>query len=99
MIIVFGLIFGGLLGASLFASGMIFNMPPLVIAGITITGVQIVGTGILYLCGKMPKSQLQMQSQSQSQNPVVYSSNNMNSMKRNKSDTDLELISRQNEEV
>jgi hypothetical protein len=97
MIVVIGLIFSGLLGASLFASGMIFNMPPLVIAGITITAIQIIGMGILYLCGKKPQSQLQ--TQSQSQNPVLYSSNNMNTMKRNKSDTDLELISRQSEEI
>jgi len=97
MLVLLGLITGGLLGASLFTTGMIFNKSSLVIAGITITSVQITGMGILYLCAKKPQSQLQIQGQSQ--NTVIYSSNNMNTMKRNKSDTDLELISRQSEEI
>lgn len=87
----------GLLGATLFGTGMVFNIEPLVITGICLTALEIVGIMIFYLFSKKPPSQLQ--TQSLSQNPVNYSSNNMNTMKRNKSDTDLELISRQGDEI
>jgi hypothetical protein len=99
MYAVFGLICIGLLGASLFGTGIIFGITPLVITGICLTALMILGMLILYCCFKKPQSQLQTQTPYPSQNPVAYSSNNMNTMKRNKSDTDLELINRQNDEV
>jgi len=92
-----GLICIGLLGASLFGTGMIFDIQPLVITGICLTVLEIIGIIIFHICTKKPHSQLQ--TQSMSPNPVNYSTNNMNSMKRNKSDTDLELISRQGDDI
>ncbi len=99
MYVILGLICIGLLGASLFGSGMISNMSSLTIAGICLTVLNIIGTLIVYACNKKPPTQFQTQSSNPSQPSVVYSSNNMSTMKRNKSDTDLELINRNNEEV
>jgi len=92
-----GLICIGLLGASLFGTGMMFDIQPLVITGICLTVLEIVGIIIFHICTKKPHSQLQ--TQCMSPNPVSYSTNNMNSMKRNKSDTNLELINRQGEDI
>jgi hypothetical protein len=92
-----GLICIGLLGASLFGTGMIFDIQPLVITGICLTVLEIIGIIIFHICTK--KSHSQLQTQSMSPNPVNYSTNNMNSMKRNKSDTNLELINRQGEDI
>ena len=97
MYAVLGLICIGILGASLFGTGMIFNIQPLVITGICLSVLEILGLVVFHVYGKKPQSQLQ--TQSLSQNPVNYSSNNMNTMKRNKSDTDLELINRQGDEI
>jgi len=97
MYAVLGLIGIGLLGATLFGTGMVFNIQPLVITGICLTALEIVGIVVFHLCTKKPPSQYQ--TQSLSQNPVNYSTNNMNTMKRNKSDTDLELISRQGDDI
>lgn len=98
---IFGLICIGLLGASLFTTGILFNMTSLVIAGICLTALVILGMLLYYLYGhnQRPSSQLQPQASPPFHNPAAYSSNNMNSMKRNKSDTDLELINRQSEDV
>jgi ABC-type transport system involved in multi-copper enzyme maturation permease subunit len=79
-----------LLGTSCFATGMLFSMNELLIVGIISLIVFIIGIGIFMYC--FPK-QTQQTVQG---NPVQrYTTNNMNSMKRNKSDTDLELISKQ----
>jgi hypothetical protein len=79
-----------LLGTSCFATGIVFSMNELVIVGIISLIVFIIGIGIFMYC--FPK-QTQQTVQG---NPVQrYTTNNMNSMKRNKSDTDLELISKQ----
>ena len=92
MLSVLGLIALGLLAASCFATGILFSMEPLVITGITLTIVFIVILAlIMYFVPKSSTTQVQT-------NPTQrYTANNMNSMKRNKSDTDLELISKQEE--
>ena len=95
---IFGLICIGLLGASLFTTGILFSMTPLVIAGICLTALVILGMLLYYLYGQNQR-QLQPHVSPPFHNPAAYSSNNMNSMKRNKSDTDLELINRQSEDV
>lgn len=95
----------GLLGASLFTTGILFSITPMVIAGIVLTTLVILGMLLMHLYGQRSVSQLSSQTPPSSFNPVAYSSNNMNninsinSMKRNKSDTDLELINRQSEDV
>ena len=88
----------GLLGASLFTTGILFSITPMVIAGICLTALVILGMLLLHLYGQRSATQVLSQSPPSLFNPVAYSSNNMNTMKRNKSDTDLELINRQSEE-
>ena len=92
MLSILGLIALGLLAASCFATGVLFSMEPLIITGIVATVVFIVILAlIMYFFPKPSTTQVQT-------NPTQrYTANNMNSMKRNKSDTDLELISRQGE--
>jgi len=87
-----GLIVLGLFAASCFATGVLFSMEPLIITGIVETVVFIIILAlIMYFVPKPSTTQVQT-------NPTQrYTANNMNSMKRNKSDTDLELISRQEE--
>jgi hypothetical protein len=94
MLYIFGLICVGLLGASLFTTGIIFAITPMVAAGIGILILSIFGMLVHYIYYKQshPQPPLHLQ------NPVAYTSNNMNTMKRNKSDTDLELINRQQTE-
>jgi ABC-type uncharacterized transport system permease subunit len=91
---VFGLICVGLLGASLFTTGIIFSMTPMVAAGLVFLVLSIFGMLVHYVyC----KQSLQQNLPAQIKTAVHYTSNNMNTMKRSKSDTDLELISRQTE--
>ena len=87
MLGVLSIIVIGLLGASCFATGILFSMNELVITGIVFTGLFIISLGLfIYFFPKKPSTQVQ-------NNPTQrYTTNNMNSMKRNKSDTDLELI-------
>ena len=89
------LIVGGV-GGILFATGLLLPMGPLVAAGIGLICASIVGLLINYFyC-------LKATILSVPEGPR-YSTNNMNtivnSMKRNKSDTDLELINRQTAEA
>ena len=90
MLSVMGLIALGLLAASCFATGVLFSMEPLIITGIVATILFIIILVIImYFVPKQSTTQVQT-------NPTQrYTANNMNSIKRNKSDTDLELISRQ----
>ena len=103
---VFGLICVGLLGACLFTTGIIFSMMPLVAAGIAILALSILGMLVYYVYCQQPT----VQGQGTIQGSLAYTTNNMNTMKRqqplqpsafstkrNKSDTDLELMSRQTE--
>ena len=96
MLYIFGLICVGLLGASLFTTGIIFMITPLVAAGIAILVLSIFGMLVHYVYCQQSSSQ---NLPAQIKMAVTYTSNNMNTMKRNKSDTDLELISRQNQDV
>lgn len=93
------LIVGGV-GGILFATGLLLPMDHLVGAGIGLICASVVGLLINYVyCLKPAIPSVQTQ-QTQSDRPR-YSTNNMsviaNSMKRNKSDTDLELINKQSE--
>jgi ABC-type transport system involved in multi-copper enzyme maturation permease subunit len=81
-----------LLGTSCFATGILFSMNELVIVGIISLILFIIGIGIFMYC--FPK---QAQQTVQANPAQRYTTNNMNSMKRNKSDTDLELINRSEE--
>ena len=77
-----------ILGVSCFAAGVVLSINELLITGIVVFAVFIVSLGIfIYFFPKKSQSTVQA-------NPAQrYSINNMN-MKRNKSDTDLELINR-----
>jgi len=87
------LIVGGM-GGILFATGLLLPMEPLVAAGIGLIVASIVGLLIQYVYYLKPVMP------SVPEGPR-YSTNNMNTivngMKRNKSDTDLELINKQTE--
>jgi hypothetical protein len=89
-----GLIAVALLGTSCFATGIIFSMNELVIVGIICLILFIIGLGVFMYC--FPK---QTQQTVQANPAQRYTTNNMNSMKRNKSDTDLELINRNSVET
>jgi len=91
MLLAIGLIVLGLAGASCFAVGIIWSLQAMVITGITLTAVCIAGMGIFYWFSKGKPPHVTIS------NDVRFSTNNMNTMKRNKSDTDLELINRESE--
>ena len=88
--VVAGLICLGAIGGGLFAAGIVLPLPALVAVGITLLVISVVGMLLNYVLSPRPTVV---------HNPIAaaaaYSTNNMNSMKRNKSDTDLELINRQ----
>lgn len=95
MFVVFALICAGLLGACLFTTGIIFSMMSLTVAGIILLALAVASMALWYVY-KMPPNQGLMPIERQV--PVVaYTTNNMNTMKRNKSDTDLELINRESQ--
>ena len=92
MLYIFGLICVGLLGASLFTTGIIFSMTQMVAAGIVFLVLSIFGMLVHYVYCQQSQTQPSLP-----KTAVHYTSNNMNTMKRSKSDTDLELIGRQTE--
>jgi hypothetical protein len=85
------LVVGGV-GAILFATGLLLPMTPLVATGVGLIGASVVGLLVNYIYGAAPAPVAE---------PIQprYSTNNMNTiamgMKRNKSDTDLELINKE----
>ena len=98
----FGCIGLCLVGAGLFATGLILSISPLIATGIALMAIAIVGLLVEYIFCKKETVRVH--------NPIAYSTNNMNTMKRNdtpsafstkrnKSDTDLELMNRQSEEA
>ena len=95
------LVVGGV-GGILFATGLLVPIDYLVAAGVGLICASIVGLLVNYVyCLKpMESVQTQQTQQTQSERPR-YSTNSMNvvanTMKRNKSDTDLELINKQTE--
>lgn len=95
MFVVFALICTGLLGACMFTTGIIFDMMTLTIPGIVLLALAVASMALWYVY-KKPQHQGMMPIEKQT--PAAYTTNNMNTMntmKRNKSDTDLELISSQ----
>jgi len=80
----------GLAGLSCFTVGIIWSISEMTITGIILTAICIVAMGLLYCVSRATSA-----STTSSQEGVRYSTNNMNTMKRNKSDTDLELIGKQ----
>ena len=105
MLAVLSLICVGLLGACLFTTGIVFGMMPLTVTGNVLLALTVVCMFVWYLYQK-PQGQGQSQMQIERQGPVVaYTTNHMNTistintMKRNKSDTDLELINRESQDT
>jgi hypothetical protein len=88
---IFVLIYVGLIGGGLFTAGIVLFMMPLVIAGIALLVLSIMGMLVYCLFCRPASPHVQIHNPM----PTSYSTNNMNTMKRNKSDTDLELINRQ----
>ena len=82
------LICTGVAGAGLFTTGILLYMTPLIAVGIGLSAIAVGGMIVVYVYCRPPQ-------QLQQQNQPIYSTNNMSTMKRNKSDTDLELINRQ----
>lgn len=93
MFAVFALICVGLLGAGLFASGIVFSMTALTVPGIVLLALAVVSM-VLWHVYKTPQDQNLIQTERQVP-AAAYTTNNMNTIKRNKSDTDLELIGSQ----
>ena len=91
LLAIFMLIYVGLIGGGLFTAGIVLSMMSLVVAGIVLLVLSILGMIVYCLFCRPPTVH--------THNPLPaatsYSTNNMNKMKRNKSDTDLELINRQ----
>jgi len=90
LLAIFMLIYVGLIGGGVFTAGIVLSMMSLVVAGIVLLVLSILGMIVYCLFCRPPTVH--------THNPLPaasYSTNNMNTMKRNKSDTDLELINRQ----
>lgn len=81
-----------LTGIVCFACGMVYSINALVIAGIVCISLFIVCLTVFHFCfSKQYFTKTHVQT-----NPGRgFTTNNMNTMKRNKSDTDLELINRE----
>lgn len=79
-------------GATTFAIGFVYSMNDLLISGIVCLSLFIVSLIVFHCCfSKHYFTKTQVQA-----NPGrMFTTNNMNTMKRNKSDTDLELINRE----
>ena len=75
----------GVLGGGLFGTGMLMSMEPLIITGIVLLTMAVVSFCILFFKQPVPEV---------TTTPIRVSSN---SMKRNKSDTDLELMRQESE--
>jgi hypothetical protein len=88
------LICTGVAGAGLFTTGILLYMTPLIAVGIGLSAIAVGGMIVVYVYCQ-PQNQTQQTNQTNQTNQPIYSTNNMNTMKRNKSDTDLELINRQ----
>ena len=84
----------GLTGASCFTVGIVWSITEMTIIGISLISLSIIAMGLLYWVWRVTSAPTTI---THSQEEVRYSTNNMNTMKRNKSDTDLELINKQTE--
>ena len=94
-----GIIGCGILGATCFTVGMLMNIEILTIIGLCMLVLCIIGLLLYYILTNPLQQQQQQQIHLSTATavPTHYSTNNMNTMTRNKSDTDLELINRESE--
>ena len=95
---IFVMIYVGLIGGGLFTAGIVVSMMPLVVAGLVLLALSIMGMLVYCIYFRPASHHVQIHNPlpaSFSASASSYSTNNMNTMKRNKSDTDLELINRQ----
>ena len=91
-----GIISTGLLGAACFTTGILMSIQILTIVGICMLVLCILGLLLYYILTKPVQQQHPtLSTVSAIAQASLYSTNNMNTMKRNKSDTDLELINRE----
>jgi hypothetical protein len=79
-------------GILCFTFGMLYSINALVIAGIVCLSLFIIALAVFHFC--FSKNYF-TKTQSQTNPSRGFTTNNMNTMKRNKSDTDLELINRE----
>ena len=96
---VFGIMYVGAIGIGLFSAGISLSITPLTATGIALIIAAILGIIIYHLCFGYTETRSHIHTIQPVPNPFSYSTNNMNTMKRNKSDTDLELINRQASEM
>jgi len=89
MLFLVALALGGVL---CFTFGMLYSINALVIAGIVCLSLFIICLTVFHFC--FSKDYF-TKTQSQTNPSRGFTTNNMNTMKRNKSDTDLELINRE----
>ena len=93
-----GIISTGVLGGACFTTGIVLRIEILIIIGICILILCILGLLLYYILSKPVQQQQQhptLSTVSAIAQASLYSTNNMNTMKRNKSNTDLELINRE----
>jgi sensor histidine kinase regulating citrate/malate metabolism len=91
-----GIICTGVLGGACFTTGIILRIEILTIIGICVLVLCIIALLLYYIFTKPVQQQQQHPTLSTATAVAnLYSTNNMNTMKRNKSDTDLELINRE----
>ena len=95
---IFVIIYVGLIGGGLFTAGIVVSMMQLVVAGLVLLALSIMGMLVYCIYCRPASHHVQIHNPlpaSSSFSASSYSTNNMNTMKRNKSDTDLELINYQ----
>jgi predicted lipid-binding transport protein (Tim44 family) len=86
----------GVLGGACFTTGILMQIETLTILGICVLVLCIIGLILYYILSKPVQQQHPtLSTVSAIAQASLYSTNNMNTMKRNKSDTDLELINRE----
>jgi len=88
----------GVIGGACFTTGILLGIEILTILGICVLVLCILGLLLYYIFIRPQQQQQQhptLSTVSAIAQASLYSTNNMNTMKRNKSDTDLELINRE----
>jgi formate hydrogenlyase subunit 3/multisubunit Na+/H+ antiporter MnhD subunit len=91
-----GIISTGVLGGACFTTGIVLRIEILTIVGICVLILCIIALLLYYILSKPVQQQHPtLSTVSAIAQASHYSTNNMNTMKRNKSDTDLELINRE----
>jgi len=86
----------GVIGGACFTTGIILSIEVLTVVGICVLVLCILGLLLYYILSKPVQQQHPtLSTVSAIAQASHYSTNNMNTMKRNKSDTDLELINRE----